>query len=175
MLEGEKISYDYVMSSATKNNNHKALRELHQLEFNPYDLNFLSVQRKWLTKLRGSYIGVTDYELIFSNMLFANEYTLKDWINYLKYGQFSLETMWNSLLDINFLSEDIHFEVPVFICAGIQDFQTPIELQKLFFETIITPVKEFILFEKSAHLPNFEEVDKFFQECLKIKNLVINN
>lgn len=32
------------------------------------------------------------------------------------------------------------------------------------------PHKEFIWFENSAHLMNFEEPEKFYNECLKIKH-----
>jgi pimeloyl-ACP methyl ester carboxylesterase len=60
-------------------------------------------------------------------------------------------------------------EVPVYIFAGRQDYQTPSPIAKKYFDVLECPYKEFVWFEHSAHLLNFEEPEKFYQECLKIK------
>ncbi|MDQ0200427.1 alpha/beta fold hydrolase [Neobacillus ginsengisoli] len=78
MREGEKISYDYTIKKANELKKDKAIKELKKVELNPSDMKYLGVQRKWLMKLGGSFIGVSMYNLIYSNMFFANEYTIKD-------------------------------------------------------------------------------------------------
>lgn len=60
-------------------------------------------------------------------------------------------------------------EVQVYIFAGRQDYQTPSPVAKKYFDLLECPHKEFVWFEHSAHLLNFEEPEKFYQECLKIK------
>ncbi|MGG3468701.1 alpha/beta hydrolase [Neobacillus pocheonensis] len=169
MKAGEKISYEYTINKAKELNNDKAFKELTELKYNPTDMNYLIAQRRWLTRLGGSAIGVSDYQLIYSNMFFANEYTMKDWFAYMKAGRFSLESMWGQVIEVDFLKNTPRFEVPVYIFAGRQDYQTPSELAKRFYDVLECPHKEFVWFEKSAHLISFEEPEKFYNECIKIK------
>jgi pimeloyl-ACP methyl ester carboxylesterase len=169
MKKGEKISYDYTLEKASELRNSMAVRELHRLYFDPADFHYLNVQRKWLAKFGGSMIGVNSYSLIISNMLFATEYTVKEWIRYPKAAKLSLNKMWKPLLGIDFLSTVPKLEVPVYFFVGQHDFQTPTELTEQYYELLECPYKEFIVFEDSAHMLNFEEPEKFYQECLRIK------
>jgi pimeloyl-ACP methyl ester carboxylesterase len=169
MRDGEKVSYEYTINKAKDSNNKKALKELTKNEFNPTDMNFLKVQRKWLTKFGGSIVGVSMYNLVYSNMLFRSEYTMKDWMRFLKAGKFSLDSLWDEIADINFIETVPKLEIPVYIFAGKHDFQTPFRLAEQYFHTLECPHKEFIWFENSGHLLNYEEVEKFNEECIKIK------
>lgn len=173
MKDGEKISYDYTLNKANDLKNKKALKELSKVEFNPNDLKYLDIQRKWLTKFGGSFIGVTMYNLIYSNMLFATEYTIKDWMSYMKAGKFSLDALWQELMEVNFLETISELEVPVWFLVGKYDYQTPFQLVERYFNTLECPKKELVWFENSGHLLNYEETDKFNEVCLKIKEFCI--
>lgn len=173
MKEGEKISYEYTVKKANELKNSKALQELNRVEYKPAEMKYLGIQRKWLAKFGGSFIGVSMYNLIFSNMLFATEYTIKDWFNYLKAAKLSLKSLWTQLLEIDFLTTVPKLEVPVYFFAGKHDFQTPAQLAEQYYNILECPSKELIWFENSAHLVNFEEPDKFYDECLKIKEKTI--
>ena len=141
MKDGEKISYDYTLNKANDLKNKKALKELSKVEFNPNDLKYLDIQRKWLTKFGGSFIGVTMYNLIYSNMLFATEYTIKDWMSYMKAGKFSLDALWQELMEVNFLETISELEVPVWFLVGKYDYQTPFQLVERYFNTLECPKK----------------------------------
>ncbi|MBI0580016.1 alpha/beta hydrolase [Neobacillus cucumis] len=169
MREGEKISYDYTINKAKESNHKKALKKLEEIEYNPYDMKYLGVQRKWLAKFGGSFIGVTMYNLVYSNILFAPEYTMKDWFVFIKGGKFSLDSLWEQLMNINFIETAPKLEVPVYIFAGRHDYQVPSIVAEQYFHTLECPHKEWIWFENSGHLLNYEEVEKFNEECLKIK------
>jgi pimeloyl-ACP methyl ester carboxylesterase len=169
MREGEKVSYDYTIRKAKDLNNKKAQKELMSKEFNPTDMKFLKVQRKWLTKFGGSFIGVSMYNLVYSTMLFRSEYTMKDWMRFLKAGKFSLDSLWEQIVDVNLLETAPRLETPVYIFAGKHDYQTPFPLAEQYFHTLECPHKELIWFENSGHLLNYEEVEKFNEECIKIK------
>jgi pimeloyl-ACP methyl ester carboxylesterase len=167
--EGEKLSYEFVLKKARDLKKTKALKDLEGTEFNPADMKFLDVKGKWLSAFGGSIMGVGLYNLVYSNMLFGTEYTLKDWITYMKAGKLSLEAIWPQLLNIDFRKSVPSLEVPVYIFAGKHDYQVPYELSKQYFDLLGAPHKEFVWFENSAHLLNFEEPEKFYNECLKIK------
>jgi pimeloyl-ACP methyl ester carboxylesterase len=167
--DGERISFDYTIQKARELGKSKALKDLESIEFNPADLKYIDVKGKWLSEFGGSIVGVGLYNLIYSNMLFSKEYTFKDWITFMKAGKLSLETIWPQLQEIDFRLTAPRLEVPVYIFAGRFDYQVPSQLAKEYFDQLKAPYKEFIWFENSAHVLNFEEQEKFYHECLKIK------
>jgi pimeloyl-ACP methyl ester carboxylesterase len=174
MRDGEKISFEYTINKAKDLNNKRALKQLTKIKFNPTDMDFLKIQRKWLMKFGGSFIGVSMYHLVYSNMLFRSEYTMKDWMRYIKAGKFSLDSLWDEIVDINFIEKVPRLEIPVYLFAGKHDYQTPFQLAEQYFHTLECPQKEFIWFENSGHLLNFEEVERFNEECIKIKENILS-
>lgn len=64
------------------------------------------------------------------------------------------------------------FDIPVYFIQGLHDFTTSYDLAKEYFELIEAPSKEFYTFENSAHMPSYEEPEKFKEILLGIqKNL----
>ena len=169
MKKGEKLSLEYTIEKASEFRNSLAVRELHRLYYDPADIRYLTVQRKWLSKFGGMMIGVNSYSLIISNMLFANEYNIKDWILYPKAAKLSLKMMWKPLLAVDFMSTVPKLEVPVYFFVGQHDYLTPAELTEEYYQELECPYKKIVVFENSAHMLNFEEAEKFYQECLKVK------
>ena len=55
----------------------------------------------------------------------------------------------------------IKVDVPIYFMHGIDDLIVNYELTKTYFYRIEAPYKEFIVFDKSAHLVPFEEADRF--------------
>jgi pimeloyl-ACP methyl ester carboxylesterase len=169
MRKGEKISYEYTLEKASELKNSQAVRELHSLVYDPASLHDLTIQRKWLAQFGGSYVGIKMVNLILPNILFATEYTILDWFTHLKAARISLEKMWKPLLTIDFSETITKLDVPVYFFVGIQDFLTPAELTEEYYSFLKCPYKELIWFENSAHMLCFEEPDKFYQECVRIK------
>jgi pimeloyl-ACP methyl ester carboxylesterase len=64
---------------------------------------------------------------------------------------------------------DPNFEVPLFFFQGDHDWQTPTSLARPFIESLHAPVKEYIAFERSAHILINEEPAKIL---LKLVNRV---
>jgi len=52
-------------------------------------------------------------------------------------------------------------EVPVYFVIGRHDYNVPFELARDYFDRLDAPRKQWIWFESSAHMPNFEEPEKF--------------
>ena len=55
----------------------------------------------------------------------------------------------------------LKIDVPIYFMHGVDDLIINFELSKTYFEKIEAPYKEFIVFDKSAHLVPFEEADRF--------------
>ncbi|MCH9812665.1 MAG: alpha/beta hydrolase [Epsilonproteobacteria bacterium] len=60
-------------------------------------------------------------------------------------------------------------EVPIFFIHGREDFIINYALTKAYYEKLEAPYKRFITFEKSAHFPPFEEVERFNNILLEVK------
>jgi pimeloyl-ACP methyl ester carboxylesterase len=175
MMKGEQISYEYVVNKAKESNNTKALQELNKIGFDVHSLNYLRTQRKWLEKFGGSIIGTNMNKLLLSDLFTLKEYTLYDWFKFMKGAMFSLSSMWEEVLEIDFFATNPSFDIPIYICAGKHDYQTPFEISKQYFDWIKAPHKEFFWFEHSAHCPNFEEPLNFFNVCKKVKHSIFEN
>jgi len=60
----------------------------------------------------------------------------------------------------------LNYKMPVYFFQGKYDCITTTSLAKNYFDLISAPEKEFVLFENSAHLPNFDEPEKFQKEII---------
>lgn len=174
ILEGEKLSYEYVKKEATKRSNTKATKALDEIGFKPTSLDYIRLQRRWLEKFGGSMIGISMNQLMLSDIFKIKEYTLKDWGLFAKGAMFSLSSLWEEVLSINLLDTHLKMDIPLFFCIGRHDFQTPSSLAFEYFEKVEAPKKEFFWFEHSAHAPNFEEPERFSQICKEIKDKIEN-
>jgi pimeloyl-ACP methyl ester carboxylesterase len=61
----------------------------------------------------------------------------------------------------------INYRLPVYFFQGKYDLVTATGVAKKYFDLIDAPRKEFVIFENSAHLPDFDEPEKFQQEIIK--------
>lgn len=52
-------------------------------------------------------------------------------------------------------------EIPCYFVMGKYDYITSVHAAQQFYEELEAPVKDFFLFEKSAHYPQFEEKERF--------------
>jgi len=88
------------------------------------------------------------------------EYTIGDKLNFMNGSMFSLEHMWNEVIQTNLFNEIDSMQVPVYIFHGKYDFTTPYSVAKDFYDQLKTPEKGFFTFENSAHNRVMEEVEK---------------
>ncbi len=173
--EGEKISYNFTLDEAYRLGDEKAIQQLEEIGPPPYlgddFLNRIGVQRTWLQKFGG--VDYTErnptradikYVWLF---LTAPEYSLRDTVNMLQGGQFSIRALWEELHQFNFLEEIPRLEVPVYFLMGRHDYITVFELVEEYYEMLEAPHKELIWFDNSAHSPIFEEPERFVEVVTK--------
>lgn len=66
------------------------------------------------------------------------------------------------------LPKVLKYETPYFIFQGKKDFITPYDIAKSRFESVFAPKKEFVTFERSFHLPAFDESKRFMKELIRV-------
>lgn len=167
MRRGEEISYQYALENARRCHNEKAIRQLEAIGRPPYRGNGLFVQRRWLSVYKGD-TWSTDMKGVLSIGLRATEYSIGDVIRFFAGARLSIKLLWNELMDVDFPRDIPELSVPVIFFVGRHDYTTPFELVAAYFETLRAPSKKLVWFEKSAHMPNLEEPDKFQRELVDI-------
>ena len=73
----------------------------------------------------------------------------------------SMRLLWPQLLEVDLFEMVPEVKVPVFLVEGRHDHEVPSSLSSRWFDALVAPSKELILFEHSAHMPNFEETARF--------------
>jgi len=166
--KGEHISYEWVKEQAQLNNDEKAINGLSKISFpdSLSDINawkdFLMIERNYVTQYGG---GVT-HEMkgmwpVVKMVLNLKEYTFREKIMFMPASLYSLEHLWLEVINKNLFNEIDSMQIPVYIFQGKFDYQTPYSVAKDFYDQLNATEKDFFTFEKSAHSPLMEEVEKF--------------
>ena len=167
-FRSEKISFDWVKKYAKKIEDKSGLNKLNAITMPKKDddskswLDFLLVERGLIDKYGGGllrkYKGKKD---TFMPILLAKEYTLKDKLNYSKGAFFSIEHLWEEIMESNLFESIDSIETPVYFLHGRYDYQTTHLVAKEFYDQLKAPKKRFYTFENSAHSPIFDEPERF--------------
>lgn len=166
-VKGEKISYQFAIDNAQKFGHKKALKELKKIGPPPYDdyrKNLL--KGKWIDEFGGVQYGHKDkYELIrkVKKALLSPEMSLGEILKIITNLYFSIDLLWDEIMQVNLFQQVPKIEVPVYFLVGKHDFLTPAKLVEKYYERLEAPKgKEIIWFENSAHIVMFEEPEKFY-------------
>lgn len=164
-MQNEKLSLQYTIDKAREENNQKALNELLAIA-KKYPAKgkdavaYLKKQREWLRYYHGDLCEGTSMKELFTglNPTVTKHYnqTLID-----KGSRFSMETMWDQVIRVNFLTTKLEFKVPVYFVVGRCDYNAVHTLVEQYYKKIKAPSKQLIYFEKSGHYMPFTEPDKF--------------
>ena len=165
MAQNEKLSYQYTLDAAIKDNNKEAITELQKIKSNykkdiPNDINALHIQRKWLDYYGGATYGERNADKIFRGIT-AEEYALYDKNKSEESQNFSMKYLWSEVMKINFLKTATELKVPVYFFTGKHDYNAVCKLVEEYYKVLKAPYKEIVWFENSAHFIPFEEPEKF--------------
>jgi len=164
MMDNERVSLAYTIKMAKAAHNQKAIKELAILEKrfpnNSSYLPDLYARRKWLAYFGGAVWGHHDYNSLYTNMDtipkgIYNEELAETSEN------FTMEALWAQVMTIDLPKTAPKLKVPVYFMLGRHDFNAPYPLAVKHFNNLKAPYKKIIMFENSAHLPCFEEPEKF--------------
>ncbi len=166
---GERLSYEWVKTQATKANNSADLALLANLTFpdsladNKIWTDFLIPERDLVNKYGGGMKRKdADMMAVYKTYIFDTpEYTIADKLNIIKGATFSIENLWDDVLQTNLSVAVDSLAIPVHIMQGVHDYQTPYAPAKAFFDQLKAPQKRFYRFDNSAHSPFVDEPVKF--------------
>jgi pimeloyl-ACP methyl ester carboxylesterase len=172
IAEGQKKSYDFVVSNATKAKDTKTIEDVKKLGLPPYtELKKLQALVKLIEKYNGSVHKGTINGLMKKGAS-TKEYSIWDWAwRFNKGMKFSLQHLLPQTLLIDLAAEIKEVQVPVYIIMGANDYQTPTELVKPFFENLQAPSKKYYEIQNCAHMLPFEKPDEMMKILLEIRDV----
>lgn len=162
-IEGELNNLYRCMEAAEEAGNEKDINYLKNLEQSVLEGEIIT-PRNYVRKYGFAARKIDDNADYLLGFLFGTEYNLSDAIRFytasIKYQDDLIEESVNN--PITQLVTEIH--VPVYFVMGKYDGMTSPDAAKKYLENLTgSGRKEFILFEESAHYPQFEEEQKFHQ------------
>jgi pimeloyl-ACP methyl ester carboxylesterase len=101
------------------------------------------------------------FGVVIGSLVFSREYTVIDRINFFKGIFGSMKLLWPELITVDLFKSVPEFKIPVYLMEGRFDYEVPSVIANRYFDAVKAPSKELIWFERSAHMPNTEEKDKF--------------
>ncbi|MFJ6209689.1 alpha/beta hydrolase [Lysinibacillus sp. NPDC092081] len=121
------------------------------------------IPRSYIAKYGGASRLIDNPDGNSIGMLFSREYNLLDVIRY-NYGlSYSLKTLLEEVMKKPLPTKVKKLELPCYFVMGKYDYQTSSNQARKYFDMIEADKKEFIAFEQSAHYPQFEEKEKFYE------------
>jgi hypothetical protein len=156
--ENFKLAFDFILESAKKQGNEEDVTAIEELRTKPLE-EFTDLQA--LGGYLAKYQKASEETQAPLTVFFAREYTGMDFVRYLKGMQFSIENMYQELLEIDMSREVQEIDVPIYVFSGKHDIQANPILAKEYFNHLKAPKKEFFTFDHSGHSPDLEENNKF--------------
>ncbi|MEQ8424011.1 MAG: alpha/beta hydrolase, partial [Cyclobacteriaceae bacterium] len=175
----EVLSYDYVLSEATKRGDTVAVKDLSRIGAPPYETieegnEAVQVARFYADKYsprNAPDVGIIDFmKLIFLYDGWSMSYKF----NLVSNGMYSLSTpiLWPQFAETNMFNEMIDWPIPVYIMHGEHDHNAEISLSKMYFDSLNAPDKKFFSFPNTGHSIHYDQPLKYREIYLKE---IINN
>ena len=167
MAESERLSYEWTLEQSRRARDTPSVRTLTEIGPPPYaGSNWQSkfmTERRILGKYGGEYYesAIGALGVVLKNVVFSREYTMVDRINFFRGIFQSVKTLYPELSRTDLFVEVPEVKIPVYFCLGRHDYEVPSVLSAKYFEAVKAPRKQLVWFERSSHMPNTEEKDKF--------------
>jgi pimeloyl-ACP methyl ester carboxylesterase len=160
-----KYALEFAFNKAKDVNDKKLIRKITELSASPIT-NAKSFQKraKILTDLGGVKTGSSYNHLMLSairNLLFTKAYSLKDVLKTIQGMSFCQDALLGEFDTFNLFDKVTSVDVPVYFIQGKLDAVAPPQMAVKFYEYLKADVKNFMLFENSAHMPHYEEPEMF--------------
>jgi len=169
--EGQQVGYRFLLAEAERRGNRKALAQLTGLGVPPYAGPDGAAKWKRCARWLGEFGAVWHSSEKFDRvawMISSIEYSWPEKLRFNRAAERSFDLLYADLMSANLTETVRQVEVPVFFAEGRYDHMAPVEVAERYYASLIAPRKEWVLFENSAHFPQWEERQRFHE-------LLVNN
>lgn len=159
-VESEIESLNYLIHQAQNADNMEDVLYLQGLT-EKIESGDIFTPRNYVMKYGGSVRLIDNPDGDNIGILFSSEYNLSDLIRYNFGLSYSQKVLLKDILKNPLPTIVTKLELPFYFVMGKHDYMTTSNEAKKYFDRIEAVQKEFIIFEQSAHYPQFEEKEKF--------------
>lgn len=160
-IEGELNNLSKCIEAAKEAGNEKDVNYLKNLEQSILEGNIIA-PRDYVRKYEFAAIKINEDKDYLLGFLFGKEYNLIDAIRFYTASIKYQDKLIKEAFDFPITQIVTKIDIPVYFAMGKYDGMTSPEAAKKYLDNITgTGKKEFVLFEESAHYPQFEEEQKF--------------
>jgi len=159
-VQSELDSLEYAVEQAKLAGNADDVERLEKLR-SRIEQGEESTPRNLVRKYGGAVRLINDNMDYFLGFLFGPEYHGLDVIRYFKGISVSQDILLEEEAKTNIPRIVDRLDIPAYFVMGKYDYMTSVNAAKDYFDMLKAPVKDFVLFEKSAHYPQFEEKERF--------------
>lgn len=174
--ESERLAYTFMLHKFRANGNQKMVRKLEKFPIDKghrISMKYLAVRSQGMMKLR---IGIMHHMTSMMDcvrlVLRYKGYTWRDKLSFPMGSNFSLNCLWDCVLQMDLFKQVPKLEIPVYVLHGRFDYQVSYSIAKKYVQALEAPVKGFYTFKHSAHSPCFEEAEKM---CHILQEDVLKN
>jgi pimeloyl-ACP methyl ester carboxylesterase len=162
-----KVSHNFIVEEAEKSGDVKIQKAIEAIGPPPYDtLEKLFEMQNYVFRFGGVVHDNSVKQIggLLLSFFTSPEYSLSEGFDNLmmKGLDFSTNSMWDEINNINITKEIQSMKVPVYFFEGKYDMATPTVLVENFYNSLDAEKgKKLIIFENSAHIPMIEEKEKY--------------
>lgn len=173
LSESEPMAMDFLWKEAIGRDHGKALGALGNLGDSPYTRSAPFMERaKWMTEFGGIHRGERYGSLLRKNLcrlFFSPHYSVKEAFRALGGLSAVQNALRSCIKDLDLFRQAPSLEVPVFFFQGRHDKVAPGLLTRRYFDRLDAPKgKTLLWFDFSAHMPHYEEPERFAALLKKI-------
>jgi len=170
--ESEKIAYQYITEKYNEKNNKRMVKKLKKFLDEEGNLDVISFFKSSERDFSMHDLGIgtalnmnSVMKDIFIPVWKCNAYTFKEKFNfwYAKFKFLPKTNLRNEVINTDFSLKYDTLQVPIYFFSGKYDLTVNYNLSYDYFLKVNAPIKEFYLFENSAHSPMFEEPERFLE------------
>jgi pimeloyl-ACP methyl ester carboxylesterase len=161
----ENHTYDFVLNTAHKRGNRRAIRQLEKIGTPPHlDAKRFSTRARWAANYGGVTANATFNTVLralVGSLLRSPDYSIADVIRTVRGATITQTALLPELANTDLVHTMPRLDIPIVMAQGRLDQVAPAEPAQRFYDTLIAPDKQLVWFEKSAHTPQYDEPAKF--------------
>jgi pimeloyl-ACP methyl ester carboxylesterase len=163
----QKASYNFIIEEAKKAGDLGIQKSMKTIGPPPYKSPKKFLKMAGYVDKYGGFMhskSMKDLIILTFNFLTSPEYSLSEGIRTFrnKGFDFTINTMWEELKNVNLTKEIQSIKVPIYFFEGKYDMTTPTKVVEKFYSNLgAEKGKKLLIFENSGHMPMMEEKERY--------------
>jgi pimeloyl-ACP methyl ester carboxylesterase len=169
----ENSAYQFALTTAHAGNNPRAIRQLEAIGPPPHlEPRQFATRARWATNFGGVRTGHTHNSMargLLVSLLRSPDYSLADTVRTIRGITAARAALLPELAALDLAHTLTRLNTPIVMAQGRHDQVAPPSAAERYAELLEAPSKQLVWFERSAHMPHFEEPERFRQLLAQIR------